>query len=212
MDQVNHLFIDELWEQIRKAEHGLFLVDGYLVKQRNDDIKKIFIDIKREETANFTVPMQLTMKFIDHSTSSDDEGGTASTAIDLSSTSTSLSSKRKKLDSAIDRLIQKKGRLTDVWCAPEDKENPMGFYFGSDEKGKKNTAAIEEITLRHHRKNQNGKSYKQTALCIPFAIGKSCKNGRKCPKNHRTRQMILDLKGGEALCEKIDKVFEDIYA
>ena len=83
-------------------------------------------------------------------------------------------------------LYQKEG-MSDLWHLSEGVK--FDSLFGDEPKGNTLVAKISNFKFRHHQKT--GRSYKNTPLCIPFAVGQLCPKGKSCPKNHDRRK---DLK------------------
>lgn len=200
LDFVQQLFISKLYKQIIAVCEGPFLLDQALLYQYQADLEDIIKRLERDKVAHFIVLTELTIKFIVHKELSSEDYSILS-PINLSSllTVTATTKNRK----------QKLGNRRNKWCTDTDQSNLLKFYFGSNNKGKTNRAAVQDIKLKHQKKD--GKKKKITSLCILFAIGLKCKNGNKCRFNHRIRKECQDLDNGDALVKKLDSVFNEIY-
>ena len=99
--------------------------------------------------------------------------------------------------------------IRDVWCAPVDVDSPKAVYFGDDGNGNANVAKVAAVKFRHHVKK--GTDWKNTALCLNFAMGIKCTRGKRCNNCHRTRAQLQALQSEKAKVVKMDKILKDIY-
>ena len=68
--------------------------------------------------------------------------------------------------------------MTNLWCLLETAN--FKTLFGNNTKGNAIVAKILEFKFRHHQKKNGG--YKNTPLCLPYAVGQSFPKEKVVPK------------------------------
>ena len=81
--------------------------------------------------------------------------------------------------------------------------------FGDNNKGNKLVAKICDYKFRHHQKK--GRSFPDTPLCIPYAVGQLCPKGKGCPNNHCSRKDIKKLANQRADAKAVDTLITNQY-
>ena len=115
--------------------------------------------------------------------------------------------KRGNRDNTTPVARNQKEELLDLWCLPENAN--FNSLFDDNAKGNAIVAKISDFNFRHHQKK--GKDYKNTPLCIPYAIGQLCPKGKGCSNNHSWRKDLRSLATQRNNVSSVDSLITDHY-
>ena len=105
------------------------------------------------------------------------------------------------------RNLKQKEELPDLLCMPEDAD--FNFLIGDNTIGNEIIAKISEFAFRHHQKK--GKDYKNTPLCLLYAVGQICPQGKGYSKNHSRRKDLKNLAAQRDNVALVKKILKDHY-
>ena len=115
-------------------------------------------------------------------------------------------SERTDAASSIQNYKQKDGRGY-LWSLPPELR--FEDIFGDNAKGNELVAKICNYKFGHHQKK--GRSFQDTPLCVPYAVGQPCPKGKGCPHNHCLRKDLKRAVDQRADVKAIDTLITDQY-
>ena len=143
-------------------------------------LDKMFNKIVRHEISDFILPISLDPA-PDRETQDDEQAPTGRVT---------KKQKRSENDAAssIQNYKQKEG-MGDLWALPPELK--FEDIFGDNAKGNELVAKICNYKFGHHQKK--GRSFQDTPLCVPYAVGQPCPKGKGCPHNHCLRRELKKI-------------------
>ena len=192
-------------EDVEKVGSNPFTIDGRYLKDLELDNDRIFHKIRRQEVDFLLLPAELAQKLV---VSKRPQRSKSSPRSNDHHSDEDLS--RSPARATKGSSSAKKGKR-DEWCAPSDVGNPLERFFSDWESGKANRARIAAIKVRHHRKHKNKTDWSNTRLCLRFAVGLKCSNGRTCNMNHRSRRQVQNVPKDTDKVPVLDSIFSAIY-
>ena len=171
------------------------------------DNDRIFHKIKQQETDFLPLPAELAQKLLVSKRPKRSKSSPRSNDLYSDDDNNSVLAPAQ---SPQGESLLKKGKR-DEWCVPSDVGNPLERFFSDSESGKANRARIAAIKVLHHRKHKNKTDWSNTRLCLRFAVGLKCSNGRTCNKNHRSRRQVETIPKDVDKIPVLDSIFSAIY-
>ena len=99
------------------------------------------------------------------------------------------------------------------WLAGQGNRKNFDFYFGDNDKGRKNRAILENIKCVHHK--PRGRSKYLVGICADYVAGGRCPNGKLCKLSHFLVRYSKRFAGGDhnkanKLCKQVEAAFASI--
>ena len=189
-------------DDVEKGGDAPFEINDRYLKDLELDNEQIFHKIRRQEVDFLLLPAELAQKLVQKTPPRSKPTPRSDPRVNTPARNPGPS------PGPGTQSQQKKGRRDD-WCAPIDAVDPHEKYFGQTDSGLANVLRIKAIKFRHHRKFKT--DWTNTSLCIPFAIGLTCKRGKFCSLNHRTREQALHIHKDKDKIPVLDSIFSAIY-
>ena len=100
------------------------------------------------------------------------------------------------------------------WLAGRGTRKPFAYYFGDDDKGRKNRAMLANIKCLHHKSRNRQQT--NVGICANYVAGGRCADPA-CKLahflvRHATRAASGNSGKGEKLCQQIEAAFASIYS
>ena len=164
-----------------------------------EELDKMFNKIVRHQTADFLLPVSLDTS-PDQETQDDEQAPTGR-----------VTKRQKRLEkndatSSIQNYKQKEV-MGDLWALPPELK--FEDIFGDNAKGNELVAKICNYKFRHHQKK--GRSFQDTPLCVPYAVGQPCPKGKGCPHNHYFRKDLKRAVNQRADVKAINSLITNQY-